>query len=351
MNQHEILTNIKQSGLGGRGGADFPVWQKWKAVKNSLEKTKNSQAYLVINAAEGEPNSIKDAHILANHQAEIIKGLKLALEYFGAPKITKIYFFIRHDYYQKQKSSWKKILQQSGNAVIKNKLVVFIKPDHHDYLAGEETALLNIIEGEAAKPRLKPPFPGSHGLFSKPTLLHNVETWQALGLIADKQYQNKRFYYLSGQIAKPGLYYLADNLSIAKILKNTSNWPDFPFFVQIGGDACGRVKNYQQLNTSVTGSGTITVYPLNNQQAQEFLIRILRFHHQQSCGQCVPCREGTYRLLEMLETNNFNEENWRDLVFALQQSSFCAFGSSLSQVLLDYQKNLQVAWPPDLKFS
>jgi NADH:ubiquinone oxidoreductase subunit F (NADH-binding) len=336
MTKKEILIKIKNSKLGGRGGAGFPVWLKWQTINDS----KNKDVFLLINAAEGEPNLIKDGHILSKYFFYILKGLNLALNYIGEKKIKNIYCFIRKDYYNKNKKQFELLLDNKEFKKIKKKFIFFIKPDSHDYMAGEESVLLNLIEKKPAKPRLKPPFPGEEGLFNKPSLIHNVETWYALGRISDDSYEHKRYYYLSGFVKNPGLYNLAENMSANEVLKKTNNLPKNRFFAQLGGDACGQVLLDKQLNCLVEGSGSITLYPLKAKQADMVLMRWLNFHSQQSCGQCIPCREGTYRLKEMIDSKKLKVKDLSDIVFTLKYTSFCAFGRSLADVLDNYFTNI-----------
>ncbi len=340
MTKKQILEKIKKSQLGGRGGASFPVYLKWQAVKKALNKKRKNQAYIIINAAEGEPNLAKDGFILENHFSTVLKGIKLSLRYFNSEKIDKIYCFIRKDYYQKNKKSFNNTLKQKEFLDIKEKFTFFIKPDSNDYMAGEESVLLNIIENEPEKPRLKPPFPGEAGLFNCPTLIHNVETYYSLGKISDDSYENNRFYYISGEVKNPGLFKLKEDLSAKEVLKASNNWPKKRFFAQLGGDACGQVLLDNQLDTAVEGSGSITLYPLKASVAEEVLKRWLDFHCQQSCGQCIPCREGTYRLNEMFLKNHIKSKNLSDLVYTLKFSSFCAFGKSLADVLHNFFVNI-----------
>ncbi len=351
MTKKEILQKIKKSQLGGRGGAAFPVHLKWQAVKNALNKKRKNQAYLIINAAEGEPNLEKDAYILENHFLTILKGINLSLNYFNYEKIDRIYCFIRKDYYKKSKKSFNDILKDKKFLAIKEKFIFFIKPDSDDYMAGEESVLLNIIEKKERKPRLKPPFPGEIGLFNCPSLVHNVETWYALGKISDNAYDNNRFFYISGKVKNPGLFKLNENLSAMEVLKKTNNWSKYRFFAQLGGDACGQVLLDNQLSTGVEGSGSITVYPLNAKVAEELLKRWLDFHCQQSCGKCTPCREGTYRLNEMMKKNHFKNKDLSDLVYTLKFSSFCAFGKSLADVLHNFFVNIYPQISKDSKIN
>jgi len=332
-NMDKIIEKIKKSGLKGRGGAAFPAYLKWQAVSTNLADKK---AYIVINCAEGEPNLKKDYFILSYYLEDLFNGINSALKYFKAVKVIKVYFFIRLDYYNKFNSKFKKILSQKKYQTLKKKIEFFIKPDKNDYIAGEETALLNIIEGKKAQPRLKPPFPPEMGLYGQVTLIHNVETFASIGQIMSGTYKKERIYHLRGKIKNPGLYKLAENLTAYNILKTTNNLPHFRYFSQIGGDACGQIILDKDMDKPACGSGSITVYPLSKKVIDDFLINILRFHSQQSCGQCTPCREGTYRLLE--EVINKEELNYSDLILSLKESSFCAFGSTLANLLLSFQK-------------
>ncbi len=328
----KLIEKIEKSGLKGRGGAAFPVYLKWQTVLNNLKEKKG---YIVINCAEGEPNLKKDYFILNYNLEDLFLGLLSALEYFKSSKILKIYFFIRLDYYHKFERNFNQLLNEKKYQLLKNKLEFFLKPDKHDYIAGEETALLNIIEGKKCQPRLKPPFPPELGLFNQPTLIHNVETWASIGQIRKGQYKQERVYHLRGEIKHPGLYKLAENLSAYQILKETDNLPKFRFFAQIGGDACGIIVLDKEMNRPACGSGSITLYPLKKDVIDKFLVNILKFHTEQSCGQCVPCREGTYRLLE--ELNLGQRINYSDLIFSLKETSLCAFGSTLANLLISFE--------------
>ncbi len=328
-----MLEKIKKSKLKGRGGAAFPVYLKWQALADNLAK---KRGYLIVNCAEGEPNLRKDYFVLKHDLDDLFQGLFSALKYFKLNKIITVYFFIRQDYYNKFVSDFKRLLKQKKYQTLAKKLEFFIKPDKNDYLAGEETALLNIIEAKKSQPRLKPPFPSQSGLFSQPTLIHNVETWASIGQIAQDRYRQERIYHLRGKIRRPGLYKLPENLSAYQVLKETNNLPQFRYFAQIGGDACGLIVLDREMRQAVAGSASITIYPLEKLVIEKCFLNILKFHAEQSCGQCTPCREGTYRLLE--EQQSGQTLNYDDLVFSLKETSLCAFGSSLAKLLTSFEK-------------
>ncbi len=327
-----ILDKIKKAGLLGRGGASFPVHLKWQAVKNenSLEK------YLVINGAEGEPGIHKDAYIINNHPEELIKGIKIASDFI---KAKKIYFYLNKNLY----NSKNKLNKLANSAGLKGKMVFFLKPINSGYIAGEETTILNIIECKDVEPRIRPPFPTCSGLYGKPTLINNVETIYNVYLVSQNKYQNKRFYSINFDKKNKGVYFLPDSLNIDEILKQTANYPEYDFFVQIGGDASGEVLNSRQLKRRVDGAGSITIYKMEKHFPEKLLNYWLGFFRDNSCGQCTPCREGTFRLYEMfkeLGSEIRKEKRFNDLCDNLFLSSFCALGTSVPIAVLSYFKNI-----------
>jgi len=327
-----ILDKIKKAGLVGRGGASFPVNLKWQAVKNE----KRPEKYLVINGAEGEPGIHKDAYIINNYPEELMFGIKIALDFI---KAKKIYFYLNKNLY-----SSKNKLNKIANAIgLKGKIIFFLKPIDSGYFAGEESTILNIIEGKNIEPRLRPPFPTCSGLYGMPTLINNIETIYNVYLVSKNKYQNKRFYSVNFDKKNKGVYFLPENLTIKQILKETDNYPDYDFFVQIGGDASGEVLNSKQLNKKVDGAGSITVYNLEKHIPEKLIKYWLSFFRDNSCGQCTPCREGTYRLYEMFENFGLKmakEKNFTDLCDNLFLSSFCALGTAVPIAILSYFKNV-----------
>jgi NADH:ubiquinone oxidoreductase subunit F (NADH-binding) len=327
-----LLDKIKKVELVGRGGASFPVYLKWKTVKSekSLEK------YLVINGAEGEPGIYKDAYIINNYPEELMGGVKIASDFI---KAKKIYFYLNKSLYDSKNK-----LNRIANSVgLKGKIVFFLKPVDSGYIAGEESTILNIIEGKNIESRLRPPFPACSGLFGAPTLINNIETIYNVYLVSKNKYQNKRFYSINFDKKNKGVYFLSENLSIKQILKETNNYPDYNFFVQIGGDASGEVLNSNQLNKKVDGAGSITIYNLEKHWPEKLLKYWLTFFRDNSCGKCTPCREGTYRLCEMFDNLSLNmrkEKDFSDLCDNLFLSSFCALGTSAPIAVLSYFKNV-----------
>lgn len=338
MSKMDILKKIAGAGLVGRGGASFSTAQKWAAVSDAL-KTKKL-GYIIINGAEGEPGVKKDGYIIANYPEEVLNGVYLADQFLGAVKIKRIYFFLKPEYYQKYAAGLKKVLTAKKYRALGAKLEFFLKPPDLTYIGGEETALLNLIEGKRIRPRLKPPYPTTSGLHNHPTLINNTETFYNVSRVASGKYEADRFYTVSGATKRPGVYKLPINLTIEEILRRTGNYPRSPFFVQAGGDASGEVFNSLQLGQPVSGVGSVMVYDLERTNRRKLLKYWLKFYHDQSCGQCVPCREGTYRLWEMINKPEMNYKLFWEIVAVLEETSFCGLGSSLPLPLKSYFNNI-----------
>jgi len=207
----------------------------------------------------------------------------------------------------------------------KGKPVVFFKKTA-GYLAGEETSVCEVIEGQRPEPRIKPPFPVQTGLWGYPTLINNVETFYYVAKIAKNQYKNTRFYSISGEVKNKGVYELPVNWPIEKILKETKNYPDFDFFLQAGGGASGEILLPQELKQSVFGQGAIIVFNRKKTDPLSLMKKWVDFFLQENCDKCVPCREGVYRLAEMLEKGKIDKKLLADLTFVLKETSFCGLG-------------------------
>jgi NADH:ubiquinone oxidoreductase subunit F (NADH-binding) len=338
MAKEDIINKIEEAGLVGRGGASYPVAKKWQAVKNSLKLKK--RAYIVVNGAEGEPGVKKDEHILKNFSLEVVDGVYLADKFLGSKKVSKIYFYLNGDYYRDYSAKIKKILATKKFSALNKKIEFFVKPEKLHYISGEETAILNLLEGKKAMPRLKPPYPFESGLNGSPTLINNVETFYDVSLVNSGKHEEKRFYTISGAVKHRGVFCLPSHLSINEVLRATVNYPEKPFFVQIGGEASGEVLNSSQLDLPLGGTAALMVYDLKNTDKNKLLEYWLKFFYKQSCGQCTICREGTYRLLELINQKNYDKDLFNELLDVLEDSSFCALGSSVPIPVRSYFENI-----------
>lgn len=305
-----IIAKLEKSGLTGRGGASFPVATKWKMVKAA----KGKQKYIVCNAAEGEPGTNKDGYLLKNYPEEVANGIRIALETFPG---SSAYIYLRKDYYRK--FGWKLKRLTKG-------LPVTLFKKSGGYIAGEETCVIETIEGHTPDTRIKPPFPPQAGLYGCPTLINNVETFYFVSQIASGKYKGTRFYSVGEHGAKPAVVELASDATIAEILEEAGAVPEFDFFVQAGGGAMGEILMPDELNVPLAGSGSIIIYNRATTDVLSLLKTWVDFFLKGNCDKCVPCREGMIRLGEMIDSGEINQEAWEDVLQSLEQSSFCALG-------------------------
>ncbi len=332
----DIIKKIKKAGLLGRGGGCFEVAKKWELVNAAKDERK----FVVCNLSEGEPGVRKDKYILDYFMSEALSGIRLAKEYLGA---ERAYIYMNPAYYDEYQYRLRKLIGDED--------IELFKKDHKaGYIAGEETAALNHIEGEKVEPRLRPPFPTTSGLWGHPTLVNNLETFYNVFLVSEDRFDNQRFVTIGGDCLDRGVFRFPEQTSIAEILRATKNYPNFAFFVQIGGDASGPVYNSKQLDQPVSGSGTITIYSQLKHKPMDLIRHWALFFRNQSCGQCTPCREGTIRLVEILYSPAPDWEMCGDILDNLSETSFCSLGLSAPVAIRTYINNV-LSEQPDNKIS
>ena len=327
----DIIQKIKNTNLLGRGGAGFSTALKWEIFKAA----KGNLKYIVCNASEGDPQLSKDDYILQHHLKDVIHGIEIALNCFPG---SRAYFYLKKDYYKKYATPIKKIVKNLS-------IAPFEKPGH--YLAGEETAILEAIEGKSPEPRPKPPYPSERGIFGKPTLINNVETFYFVSQIAKNRYDGERFYCLSGDVKNKGVFKLKDKQTIKEIFKETKNLPQHEFFVQSGG-TLGEFLLENEIDQPVNGLGSIVVYDERITNPVLLARKILKFVIYQNCDKCTPCREGTYRLFEEFFKKKLDKKNFTDLFSVLEDTALCPLGiiagssiSSLYTKLIDGKTNIK----------
>ena len=312
----EIVSEVKESGLRGRGGAGFPTGIKWGFLPDNKEPR-----YLLCNADEGEPGTFKDRMMMERAPHQLIEGMLIAAY---AIKSKKSYIYLRGEY---QKAY--KILQQSLKEAYKsgylgNKIMGTSFSHEMDiylgagaYICGEETGMISSLEGKKGQPKLKPPFPAVQGYLGKPTIVNNVETLAAVvPIIRDgaKAYRSigtekspgTKLFSLSGDVLKSGNYELPLGYSLKDLIYNLGGGlkpgrvlkaviPGGSSVPVLTAEEAGRaLLDYENLNEMGTflGSGGVIVID-NSHSMMDILSIILEFYHHESCGQCTPCREGT----------------------------------------------------------
>jgi NADH:ubiquinone oxidoreductase subunit F (NADH-binding) len=308
---NEIILKLKEAGILGRGGAGFPVWQKWDSVLNAL----GDEKYVICNGAEGEPDVFKDEYIIKNYSQDLIDGIRIAIETLSA---RKAYLYLNHKYYE----DYREIL-----IGIIGDLPIEVIEKGKGYIAGEESAICNFIETGITEPRQKPPFLSQVGLFGKPTLVNNLETFYYVSKINKGEYSKTRFFSINGDVDNPGVFEESESIALEELLKKTNNYPQFDFFAQVGGGAEGVIMLPAELAGPLAGGcGAIKIFNREKTDLFNLMEYWIEFIIYGNCDKCVPCREGTYRIYEMVKSRNIDKDKLLELLDVLEKTSFCALG-------------------------
>jgi len=324
MTPEQVCNEVEWSGLRGRGGGGFPTGKKWKFARQS----KSDSKYLVCNADEGDPGAFMDRAVIEGDPHRLVEGMAIAAYGIGA---SKAYVYIRAEYPLAIKRLKTAIAQAHANGLLGRDILgsgfaleVVIKMGAGAFVCGEETALIHSIEGRRGMPRPRPPFPAVSGLFGKPTIINNVETlanlptllangaewFSAVGTPTSK---GTKVFALSGKVARTGLVEVAMGTKMRQIVFDIGGGiPNGRAYkaVQIGGPSGGCIPtphldidiDYESLKTvgAMMGSGGLVVMDEDNCMVDVAKF-FMDFIQRESCGKCIPCREGTRRMLEILQ--------------------------------------------------
>ena len=319
-----IREAVKAAGLRGRGGAGYPTWKKWEMVASQQDAVR----YLCCNAAEDEPGTFKDRYLLRANPHQMIEGVILAAYAVGA---GEAYLFINCRY-EEEIAFMEAALQEArahghwGGSESEQGTGISLKicPSPGTYVAGEETALLEVIEGKVAAPRAKPPYyPAMHGLFGKPTVVNNAETLSNIPFIVREGPARFRavgcgapgtmVFTLTGEVNRPGLYERPLGMPLGALidecgggvkggLRLKAAFPGGPSTQVIPAGGADAHLDFDALKAAGSGLGTGAVIVMSEASCMvKTAIRYARFFAKESCGQCPPCTLGTVHLAELLE--------------------------------------------------
>jgi NADH:ubiquinone oxidoreductase subunit F (NADH-binding) len=306
-----VMDEVESSGLQGRGGAGFPAYFKWRAVAKAADPVH----YMVLNADEGEPGTFKDREVLLRRPDLVIEGLAIAAWTVGA---KDVYCYLRGEF-DGPRIALEAAIAKAGDAY--GDINFHLHDGQGAYICGEETALLEALEGKQGKPRNKPPYPTDKGLWQKPTLVHNVETiacvpgivrrggawFKALGRTG----AGTKLYALSGHVAMPGTYELPLGASLDELVAHAGGYIGELKAFCPGGASSGflpasertRPLDFKSLRDLGTFLGSAGVVVLNESVDMAWAAReLLAFFEAESCGQCAPCRIGTKMLRVRADT-------------------------------------------------
>jgi len=344
----QVIQEIKTSNLRGRGGAGFPFWFKLDAVI----KEESTQKYIVCNADEGDPGAYSDMYLMEHQPHKVLFGMYIAGLTVGAN--TGV-LYIRGEYPDSIRIVQEAILALKATNLIGDFRFKIIS-GQGSYVCGEETALLNSIEGLRPEVRVRPPYPAQYGLFGKPTVLSNVETFANLhwilknggseyAALGTEQSTGTKLVSLDSFFNKPGMYEIEMGTSLETIFNNFGKGlkSDVKGF-QIGGPLGGIVPmhkigeltlDFESLNSNgfLLGHASFVSIPSDFPMIK-FLEHLLEFTADESCGKCYPCRIGSFRGMELLQkaqnsTYKINRQLFDDLLETLEIGSLCALGGGI----------------------
>jgi NADH-quinone oxidoreductase subunit F len=371
MKPADLIEEVKKSGLRGRGGAGFPTGLKWSFIP----KDGQGPRYIVCNADEGEPGTFKDREVILKNPHALIEGMAIAGYAIGA---SRGYIYIRGEFAAEARQLEEAIADARGRGLIGANLLgsgfdfeLSVHRGAGAYICGEETALLESLEGFKGQPRLKPPFPAVKGLFASPTVINNVETLAAVPTIIEKggawyaaigtpKSAGTKLFCVSGPVNKPGVYELPLGVTFRELLEKhcgglkegkklkavIPGGSSVP--VLTAAEAMAVALDYEALAAagSMLGSGAVII--IDETQCMVKLLQVLaRFYHHESCGQCTPCREGCgwiEKILDRLEEGRGSAADI-DLLYSVADGmtgrTICPLADAMAMPVMSFVKKFR----------
>ncbi len=322
---NEVTDVVKNSGLRGRGGAGFPTGMKWSFIDN-----KNWPHYVVANADESEPGTFKDREIMEGNPFQFLEGLALASYAVGA---NVAYVYLRGEFWELGAALDHKIAEMEEAGYLGDKLFgtdyslrIYTHLGAGAYICGEETALLESLEGKRGQPRVRPPFPPSFGLYGKPTIINNVETFTNVPMIlangaewyksiGTSDSAGVKIFSLSGRVRKPGNYELPFGTTFRDLIyKHGAGVQDSravkaimpagasSSLIPVDDKVLDTPMDYATVRTLGADLGSASIIVIDDTVSMKWLVsKTVHFFNHESCGKCTPCREGTYWMSHITE--------------------------------------------------
>ncbi len=356
MKPAEVVEEVFQSGLRGRGGAGFPTGLKWRFIDK-----KNWPHYVVANADESEPGTFKDREIMEKNPFQFLEGVMICAY---AVQAEAAYTYLRGEFWQVAHFLDEKIAELEAEGLLGDNILgtdfslrMYTHLGAGAYICGEETALLESLEGKRGQPRLRPPFPPSYGLYGKPTIVNNVETltnvppivtkgWEWYKSIGTEKSPGPKIFSLSGNVEKPGNYELPLGTTFRELIYEhgggIANSNKIKAIMPAGASSAIIVANEEALDTPMdyeqvqnVGSmlGSASVIVVDDTHTTDWVVdKTLRFFKHESCGKCTPCREGNYWMQNLAARIHSGESDWQqvellnDVAHNMEGKCLCALG-------------------------
>jgi NADH-quinone oxidoreductase subunit F len=352
----EVIDIVKASGLRGRGGAGFPTGIKWSFIPNSIWPH-----YVVANADESEPGTFKDRELMEGNPFQFLEGVAIAAYATGA---NAAYVYLRGEFWTVATLLDDKIADMEKAGVLGENIFgtdyslrIFTHLGAGAYICGEETALLESIEGKRGQPRIRPPFPAVYGLYGKPTVVNNVETLTNVPLIIDKgaawfkslgtaDSAGVKIFSLSGRVNKPGNYELPFGVTFRQLINEYGGGipGGHPVKALMAAGASSSLivaddkaldtpMDYASVRTLGADLGSASVIVIDDTVSLEWIIgKTIHFFTHESCGKCTPCREGTFWMMHLIdhirngEKTRENVELLHSVARQMQNKCLCPLG-------------------------
>ncbi|HSF81834.1 MAG TPA: NADH-quinone oxidoreductase subunit NuoF [Anaerolineales bacterium] len=380
MQPGEVTEVVKASGLRGRGGAGFPTGLKWSFIDN-----KNWPHYVVANADESEPGTFKDREIMEGNPYQFLEGVAITAY---AIQANAAYIYLRGEFWQVASQLEQRIAELEATGLLGDHLFgtdyslrIYTHLGAGAYICGEETALLESMEGKLGQPRLRPPFPPSFGLYGKPTVVNNVETLANVPLILDRgadwyrtygteKSPGPKIFSLSGCVNKPGNYELPLGTTFRKLIfEHGGGIPagrEIKAIMPAGASSSLIVANEEALDTPMdyesvpnvgAALGSASVIVVDDSVSIPWLInKTIHFFKHESCGKCTPCRDGNYWMVHLTERIDSGQAGWedvellRDVASQIRGKCLCALGefsieavlSGIERFRSDFETRVQI---------
>ena len=352
MGREKVIEALKESGLQGRGGAGFPAHFKWSAVSTQAE----TERYVICNADEAEPGTFKDRELILRQCHKMLEGLAIAAETIGT---HSIYIYIRGEYTNEYRALMKAIDESKSQLA---DFEVNVVKGHGAYICGEETALLESLEGKRGMPRLKPPYPTESGFRGKPSLIHNVETIACVPAIIHRGGEwfkslgrteaGSKLYCISGHVNSPGVFELPLGVTLDELVDAAGGYVGNPIAFSPGGASSGFLPieqsslplDYKHLADAGSMMGSAGVVVINDTIDMAVAAKWqLDFFERESCGQCAPCRIGTRYLRRQADKfiqigDPATLTHADDVGWEMEEGSICGLGMVAAKPLESARK-------------
>ena len=337
-----VISELKNSGLRGLGGAGFPVGSKWKIVSKFPEPR-----LMAVNIDEGEPGTFKDRYYLEGDPHRFLEGSMIAAWAVG---IEEIYIYLRDEYAAAREILLREIAELQS-AFPERLPQIHLRRGAGAYICGEESAMIESIEGKRGIPRLRPPYVAEVGLFGRPTLEHNMETLHWVRDIIEKGAESfsshgrrdrkgLRAFSISGRVNNPGVHLAPAGISMRELIDEYCGGmlPGHSFYGYFPGGASGGMLpaslgdlpldfDTLQEHGCFIGSAAVIVFS-EHDNARELALNAIRFFAHESCGQCTPCRVGTIKVIPLMEQKNWNQSLLEELSQTMEDASICGLGQA-----------------------